>query len=130
MEPFCYYFCHKESNATYVNVNMLMICTRPRKCGGILVNLLKQKLVFQDHRGNFCEEQRSVSEEGRNDTLGHLQVATVEISMRGRGKKNTIQTFKFNSPIMENATFNDIFQEMQLLIKQCYDTNKQNYIQL
>lgn len=49
-----------------------------------MVNLLRQKIVFQDHRRNVCEEQRTGSEEERSDTLGHLQVATVERFVRRR----------------------------------------------
>lgn len=32
-----------------------------------MVNLLRQKIVFQDHRRNVCEEQRTGSEEERSD---------------------------------------------------------------
>lgn len=31
---------------------------------------------------------------------------------------------------MENVTLNDIFQKLHLLIIQCYNTNKENYIKL
>lgn len=64
-----------------------------------MVNLWMQKIVFQDHRRNVCEEQqRTGSEEERSDTLGHLQVATVERFVRRSEIENYNSNVQMKKP--------------------------------